>query len=431
MILNMICLTDSMLFADQWQFIGLEDEKIMAVAISPITNGAMYAGSSSDFSSGTYGKIFKSLNGGDTWEICLDNVNVRGLSISSINPEIVFATLAFSIPGVVKSINGGLTWTRADSGISLNWETSVGSIAIAPSNLNIVYVGTGGMHGGSLYKTSDGGDYWTDIGTDITDNAIRSIVIDPTNSDYLLVGTIGLDKIFRSNNAGLIWEEIASWSPAAGINSIVIDPSTNSTYYAGVYQNGLYKSLDSGATWFRLSNGLTEDRIRNIEVFTLNTNFVITGTFEAGIFISEDAGQNWTQFNEGLNNTWIYSLAINTLTRDLFCGTSQGIYKIDLTPYLNISNSDFTMLQQPSFILSYPNPFNPVTTIQYKLPQRSDVQITIYDLLGREVTTLVSKTQEAGIKSVQWDATNVPSGMYFYQIRAGEYVQTRKMVLLK
>jgi len=80
---------------------------------------------------------------------------------------------------------------------------------------------------------------------------------------------------------------------------------------------------------------------------------------------------------------------------------------------------------------AYPNPFNPITTIRYQLPQRSDVQITIYDLRGKEVTTLVSKTQEAGIQSVQWNAANFPSGMYFYQIRAGEYVQTRKMVVLK
>jgi len=80
---------------------------------------------------------------------------------------------------------------------------------------------------------------------------------------------------------------------------------------------------------------------------------------------------------------------------------------------------------------NYPNPFNPTTTIQYELPQRSDVQITIYDLLGKQVTTLLSETQDAGLQSIQWNANDVPSGMYFYQIRAGEYVQTRKMVLLK
>jgi len=85
---------------------------------------------------------------------------------------------------------------------------------------------------------------------------------------------------------------------------------------------------------------------------------------------------------------------------------------------------------------NYPNPFNPVTTIQYELPQRSDVQITIYDLLGRKVTTLVSKYQVAGYKSVIWDATNdlgqlVSAGVYFYRIKSGDFVQTKKMVLLR
>jgi len=80
---------------------------------------------------------------------------------------------------------------------------------------------------------------------------------------------------------------------------------------------------------------------------------------------------------------------------------------------------------------NYPNPFNLITSIQYDLPQRLDVQLTIYDLLGRKVNTLVTETQDAGFKSVQWDATNIASGMYFYQIMAGEFVQTNKMILLK
>jgi len=102
---------------------------------------------------------------------------------------------------------------------------------------------------------------------------------------------------------------------------------------------------------------------------------------------------------------------------------------------------EITIIQPNQFINTscYPNPFNPTTTINYELPQRSDVQITIYDLLGRKVATLLSETQDAGYKTVKWDATDVPSGMYFYQIRvydpdavgAGEYVQTRKMVVLK
>ncbi len=98
---------------------------------------------------------------------------------------------------------------------------------------------------------------------------------------------------------------------------------------------------------------------------------------------------------------------------------------------LNTEHDHYIIPKEFTLYQNYPNPFNPTTTIQYELPQRSDVQITIYDLLGREVTTLVSQTQDAGYKSVQWNASQVSSGMYFYQIRAGNYLQTKKMVVLK
>jgi len=84
----------------------------------------------------------------------------------------------------------------------------------------------------------------------------------------------------------------------------------------------------------------------------------------------------------------------------------------------------------------YPNPFNPVTTLRYDLPEQAAVNILIYDMLGRQVKTLINQTQDAGYKSVIWDATNdygkrVSAGIYLYQIQAGEYIQTKKMVLLK
>jgi hypothetical protein len=85
---------------------------------------------------------------------------------------------------------------------------------------------------------------------------------------------------------------------------------------------------------------------------------------------------------------------------------------------------------------AFPNPFNPVTTLRYDLPEQANVNIIIYDMLGRQVRTLVNTTQDAGFKSVIWNATNdygepVSAGVYIYQIQAGEFVQTKKMVLLK
>ena len=85
---------------------------------------------------------------------------------------------------------------------------------------------------------------------------------------------------------------------------------------------------------------------------------------------------------------------------------------------------------------AFPNPFNPSTSISYDLPEKVHVSIMIHDMLGRQVRTLINQTQDAGFKSVIWNATNdygepVSAGVYLYQIQAGEFVQTRKMVLLK
>ncbi|MCH8011060.1 MAG: T9SS type A sorting domain-containing protein [Candidatus Marinimicrobia bacterium] len=85
---------------------------------------------------------------------------------------------------------------------------------------------------------------------------------------------------------------------------------------------------------------------------------------------------------------------------------------------------------------NYPNPFNPITTIQYDLPEASDVRIIIYDMLGRKVRTWIDQHQDAGYKSVIWDASNdnrksASAGVYLYQVRAGEFVRTKKKVLLK
>lgn len=84
-----------------------------------------------------------------------------------------------------------------------------------------------------------------------------------------------------------------------------------------------------------------------------------------------------------------------------------------------------------SLMQNYPNPFNPTTMIKYTLPKVSDVALIIYDILGSEVATLVNEQQQPGSYEVKWDASNVSSGIYFYQLKTKDYVDTKKMILLK
>ena len=111
-----------------------------------------------------------------------------------------------------------------------------------------------------------------------------------------------------------------------------------------------------------------------------------------------------------------------------------GYGDCDQLDFLNVM--DFEVLDNYKLIKNYPNPFNPVTTLRYDLPENNHVNITIYDMIGRQVKNLINQTQDAGYRSVRWNATDdygkpVSAGIYLYQIQAGEFVQTKKMMLLK
>ena len=98
-----------------------------------------------------------------------------------------------------------------------------------------------------------------------------------------------------------------------------------------------------------------------------------------------------------------------------------------------LSVDENSTLNPKEFYLSqnYPNPFNPTTNIYYSISQRSFVTLKIYGVLGNEVTTLINKEVLAGSYEVEFDASNLPSGIYFYQIRVGDFVDTKKLVLMK
>jgi hypothetical protein len=115
------------------------------------------------------------------------------------------------------------------------------------------------------------------------------------------------------------------------------------------------------------------------------------------------------------------------------------IYFDNISFYSNsvgVDNRNETFPQGFALEQNFPNPFNPSTTIRYELPEEAMVNVTIFDMMGRKIRTLVSSQQTAGYKSVQWNATNddgspVSAGIYLYTINAGEFKQTKKMVLLK
>ncbi|MBN4081089.1 T9SS type A sorting domain-containing protein [Caldithrix abyssi] len=125
-------------------------------------------------------------------------------------------------------------------------------------------------------------------------------------------------------------------------------------------------------------------------------------------------------------NDGIDSVQITGVARKVF---------VNRYDYLNTEN-EVSIPSEFALHPNYPNPFNPITTIKFDLPEKSQVKIFIYDIQGRGVRQLVNRTEDTGYKSIQWDATDnhgrpVSAGVYLYQIHAGDFIQVRKMVLMK
>jgi len=156
------------------------------------------------------------------------------------------------------------------------------------------------------------------------------------------------------------------------------------------------------------------------------------------VFLSTNYGSSWTAVNTGLETNLNFNV-LAVIGTNLFAGTrgpgtsgSASIWKRPLSQMITSVETFSTDLpSQFSLDQKYPNPFNPKTTINYSVSQVSFVTIKVYDVLGREVATIVNENKPVGNYRVEFDSGKLVSGIYFYRLQAGNFIQTKKMVLLK
>jgi beta-glucanase (GH16 family) len=132
----------------------------------------------------------------------------------------------------------------------------------------------------------------------------------------------------------------------------------------------------------------------------------------------------------------LMNIAIESSITSSFIETEMEVDYVRVYEASTLSNQAETVSVHIDLLQNYPNPFNPTTQIKYDLPEDTMVSITIYDIMGRSIKSLVNSNQSAGYRSIQWNATNnlgepVSAGLYLYTIQAGQFRQVRKMVLLK
>jgi hypothetical protein len=185
----------------------------------------------------------------------------------------------------------------------------------------------------------------------------------------------------------------------------------------------VYKSTDGGTTWVPKNNGLPF----SVSSLITTGNILIAGTL-TGIYFSSDIGENWNDFTADLPTL----ISINAITVDnqfITVGTSENVWHRSISNITGVSEKTNNILPT-AYNLSQNYP-NPSTTINFQIPSANKVSLKVYDVLGREVKFLVNEFKIAGKYSVTFNATNLASGVYFYNLRAGNYVESKKMILLK
>lgn len=220
----------------------------------------------------------------------------------------------------------------------------------------------------------------------------------------------------------------AQWVQTSASTGHIIEclAVSGTNLFAGTAGGGVFLSADSGTSWTAVNTGLTDNSVWDLAVSGTN---LFAGTY-LGVFLSTTNGTSWTAASTGLTNTCVTALAISGT--NLFAGTYfAGIWRRPLSEM--ITDVERRELLPPSFALeqNYPNPFNPNSNIRYQISEFRYIKLAVYDLLGREVAVLVNERKAPGKYEVNFDGSNLAGGVYFYRLQAGDFTQTKRLLLLK
>ncbi|MDP9016808.1 MAG: hypothetical protein M3N19_00615 [Candidatus Eremiobacteraeota bacterium] len=235
--------------------------------------------------------------------------------------------------GVWKTTDAGVVWTPIFDGQPV---ASIGAIAVAPSDPNVLYVGTGEadmrediIHGNGMYKSVDAGAHWTHIGLEDT-RQIGHIVVDPQNPNRVFVAALGHAYasneergVFRSEDGGATWTKVLYKNADTGAIDLAMDPGNSDVLYASLWQtrrppwttyppsngpgSGLYKTTDGGTTWTQLHGGLPTEGLGHIGIGIARSNsqrvYAIVDAQKGGLYRSDDGGGTW-KLADGENRIW-------------------------------------------------------------------------------------------------------------------------------
>ena len=381
-------------------------KNFLSLAMSPIDPNTLYLGSSFQVATSTGpSAIYKSTDGGANWVLSSvglptdpTEINpVRTIQVSTANPNVVIAGLFMNTVngGFYLSTDAGVNWIKKHNGLPPETGTLIRSAAIRPLFTNHFYVGLdrSTFLNIGVWGTTDGGDNWFSFngGTMLNTYGIRALVFNSTGTHSLYAGC-------GSATGQGVYEYTFSVVPVEFVS-----------FSASVFGN------DVNLSWVTASE-------------TNNFGFEVERT---------DARNSvWNKVGFVFGNGTSTELNYYSFT-DQSVPVGQYLYRlkqIDLDGSFDYSDQvEVDIISATNYVLmqNYPNPFNPSTRISFSIPQSGFTSVKVYDVLGNEVATIIDKELSAGSFEIQFNASGLTSGVYYYTLKSGNFVQSKKMLLLK
>ena len=396
-----------------WKMLPMQDfmykTRISCIAATDTTNAFI----------GTYdAKIYRTSDGGYNWNVVFDFGGegfINDIKFSRINNLIGYANC--DPPGgvgtafkILKTVNGGLNWSLYSPTVSGNYVGMAISSCVTDSNH--YWMGLNCQNSAcsvpKILFTTDGGINWQT--TTINHPADYVIPIEFSSDNQTgyccSFGVIVQQVMHKSTNGGFIWSNyyLLPIQQDQLINTMYWIEGTTDWYFSNSNYNEpqIYKSTDNGVSWNAMEIDLYNDQIEYMSLIKKN------------------------------NKVWGYASTTNSQIFELL-GDS-------LNP-VRIKNIERTIPEKFILYQNYPNPFNPTTKIKFDIPSlgspltkgglRGVVTLKVYNILGKEIETLVNEKLNPGSYEVTFNASQYPSGVYFYRLQVGDYNETKKMLLIK
>jgi len=406
---------------------------------SPTTNfirALHFADSSTGWVAGDSGLILYTSNGGLDWieQQTNTNNNIKDIFFLDEDRGWAVAWKEYTPPvgtTILSTTSGGEEWTTEFYRDENEFMFSIYFL----DTLNGFMGGVGGVPN-SFVRTTDGGVNWEDVALDtmpLRFFPVRNFKFYNDLYGYACGGAIDIaGVIWRTVDGGEFWTLIdTSDTPPDQVWDIHFIDSLNVLAVSGdpeFFGASILRTNNAGDDWMYEELGILG--VATSLAFRTESEGWAPLSFAQTMMYTLDTGYTWTEIPT-LNNLSIYELVFTDTLTGYAVGSQGAIikYKYPIaTPHIEqIKSSPFEF----KLFQNYPNPFNPVTTIDYTIPFGSEVQLTVYDPLGNKVALLEDTYKQRGSHETIWNAGDFPSGIYYYQLKVGSYTDAKKMILLK